>query len=859
MMSIEKVSQCMEKSVENVINLLVASFRGTNEEVALSTRILSRFFQDSQFPALLLQILQQTNYKLIIRQAAVIQFIIILHHKIIPLDLLPSFIMPFSEAIEQSEIELLPILKKASNLLFLNLYESTSYASSGTIIDSISPIIFHIFSLSRYKSSLIFARSFIKLISTNINKNTFFYSSFTSKFIFELNNLIINKTEEIKLNLPELISLIFIFLSRSSEYCLPELFLIPENLQFWLPKSMTKFNLISIDTHHYLKFLSNLPKFLSKLKDAEAFRVLIGEIVSYAQHSLLNIQSNLLSIKLFYMLLHFNLIEVPDDFLPMILKVVILPQFTTDNIIETYDGRSISIWKDPHDAAICLFGELLRADKRMIQLYYSLFQSEAFKDSNEISSAFDLLSFFTSQFYEFDPQTFCSFLTAIGSSIESSELLTISFLKVLSKIKPNNRLPPDFLLGAASFAFSHLPITGDSLISYFSAISLSSLITQIKLDDELRASFLSAIPIESNFHNIFEAFFTIERDYQTQDVTSSLKKLITFFGPLISPILMDITNEIVGFFFLFASNKDIGESSIILSSIICILVDISNGDTNYCEILVDMLLNSELISNIQYEIAFDKIVEILSKIVFSSSAFSEKFIQIIPFVSMYLTSNESRNFADVSSLIELIIWKCLSNTEIDISILIAFLCDFLNSSNSFQDWVLCASIAIRIPQIAESTEMEFIFPKLLFLLKENSKCFTHFKFAYIIIEHCIQYHLDAILSAYSFELDSIFTIYLNYSTYPSFLDSVIKSYANIPDHYKPIVVQTAIKVAIEKNTSEYDEYFEEEEEGNESPKAIWCNENEIMSQFIAFCKQLLISYPQFPGRELIEELLRQSK
>lgn len=842
-----------------LISVLAATFRGTNDEVENATKELNLFFTNPNFPNLLFSIIKNKSYDIAIRQSASIQIIRIIKSKLISSDSILPFCQEFTTVIESCEKKLSSLLKKCSYYLISFLYDHSIEFSS---------MIFDLLSQNHFKSSLFYANSLMKMISNSGRKSIEMFKSFTSNYILVLHEVflsIFNSENSIeKESKSEIISLIFHFLARSTSYLQPEIFNDYSQIQFWFPLSMETFKAIDYDEHKYLKFLSNWPKREFQTKTDSELYELIKELITWLCNRLnkyeeerekegFDLRCISKSLHIFYRLIDFNLFQIDENLFSEILKSFILPSFNSDNLIEYNHPITKKCWNNLYDSSLYLFIKILEKDNQFSNIFYSLFENSDFIESDYFISALDLYSLCTDLFYKINSDHFFSFLYQLGSLIESENNqnnIKIVCLKIFSKIN-KIELNSDFLLKSIYFSFANL-FDEDSLVRYFAALSASSLISQIhKNNEKLKFQIFESTPIIEKMNDLFVIFFELERDYQTQMITESLMKIIFFFGEKIQPFLLQISNEVIEFFFNFSSNSENREPSNLLTPILCKLIEIAKGDDQFTMFVLTSLLNEEKLSNICYPRAFDNLFEIFTTLIYYSNEFLEDFCQIIPFLNAYLCDkNEDEHlFADFSNVVDMLIWKKSMTNESEIekidSILTEFLLQFLHSCDYFDEWIVAASSSIKINSFSNSYEISFILPKLLTFLSSNQFYISN-DFVYDVIEHAFSFHSKSIFSSFSEEVNFLFNdIYIQYAKYPSFIDSLLKCFNSLPNEFKTIAYQKAKLLVENKNKSiEISNEEEEEEEWNEVvddeavPTPKWFDEIEILKNFESFVSQI---------------------
>lgn len=849
-----------------LVSILAATFRGTNDEVESAMKELNQFFNEPNFPSMLFSIIANKNHEIAIKQSASILISYIIRNSLIPPDLILSFCQNFAIVIESSESELFPLLKKCSHQLIRFLYAHS--------ID-LSSIIFDLLSQNHFKSSLFFANSFMKIITNSSQISIEIFKSFTSNYIFSLQeifqSLFSDSEEKFENEMKrDLVSLIFQFLAKSVSYLLPEIFNDHSQIDFWFPLSMESFDAIEYDEYHYIKFLSNWPKRSFQGKEDSDILSLINELVSWSSDRLgkyseskeiegFDMRLISMTFRIFYKLISFNLYEIEENFFKEILKTFILPSFNYDNLIEYNHPITKNCWNNLYDASLNLFIEIIEKDNQFSNIFYSLFESTEFIESELFISALDLYSLSNGTdsiniFYKIDPSQFFSFLNQLGPFIDASNddsNIKIGFLKILSKLEKVKIKSSEFLLNSIYFSLSNI-FNDDSLVRYFAALSSSSLISHIKENDvELKSQIFESTPIIEKMNDLFSIFFELERDYQTQMITESLKKIIFFFGDKIQPFLLQISNEVIELFFRFASNSENNEPSILLASILCKLIEIAEGDPQFSAFVLKYLLNEENISCIRYPIAFDKLFDMFTSLVYYSTEFLEDFCSIVPLLNAYLynSNNSSHLFADFSNVVEMLIWKKSIINESDVekvdAILSEFLMHFLQSCDYLDEWIIAASLGVKINSISSMCEISFIIPKLLSFLSDNPSINSTIRnLVYSVVEHSFSYHCTEILSNFSEAVYFLFNdIYIQNAKYPSFIDSFLKCFDSLPDELKSIAFQKARLLAENKsNDLDHDQeeeeewYDEDDNESNLTPK--WFDENEILENFKSFISNL---------------------
>ena len=852
--------------------ILAATFRGNNEEVKNGAKILDSCFTNPIFPNLLFSIIKNPKYEMSIRKSASIQVFRFIYCNLISQDLILLFSQEFSNVVESSERELSPILVKCSNQLIYFMYLKKILPSE---------TIFQLLSRNCPKSSLFYANSFMKIILYPKEEILPLYTSFTSnyipslrvflqtQFLYQNENLENSQIERKK----EISLLIFHFLSRATTYSLPDLFRDYSQLSFWMPSSMELFNSIHTRNYQYLKFLSNLPKYLAKKKSDPNYISIIKELSIWACSNLsMNNNDSLLislTMEIIYNLIKYDLFQFDQNFFIELLKTVILPNFNSDYLIDYNRPITKKSWKNPYNASSDLFDIIIQKNDQFLNTFYSLFQSTEFIQSDFFASALDLYSSHVKTFFELDSSQFFSFLNQLKTLIENSiqkKDVKIVCLKIFSKLDSRRiQLPNEFLLSLIYFSLSNL-FNEDSIVRYFAALSSSSLLSRIEKDERLLTVICENTPIVQRMNDLFEIFFQLERDYQTQNVTSSLKRIIFFFGKKIQPFLYQITNEVVGFFFFFASNLYNKEPSVLLSSIITKLIEISEGDAQYAIALLSSILDGEKWSNVCHSNAFDELFQILTSLIYHCADFVDEFCQIIPFAFNYLSGSENNNrlFSDIFDLMNVFIWKrwkFVTQIErinsID-SILINFLNQFIQSCNFFNEWIICASLSIKIDTFAQSYEMSFVFPKLLSFIADNSLDQNSISYVYDVVEHMFANFPTVIFSNDENIVNFLFNqIFIQNAKYPSFVDSFLRCFSSLPNEYKTVAFQKVVNFVNDKYSIENCE--EEEEDDYEADDEIyhlkWFDECDIMNRFVLFCYQFCNDFQDFPGRENLLSLL----
>ncbi|OHS96401.1 hypothetical protein TRFO_37477 [Tritrichomonas foetus] len=812
---------------ETLIAILAATFRGTNSEVLQATNALSSCFTDQNFPNLLFSIIKKNEISFSIRQSAVIQLIRIIILKIIPNDALLSFYLNIGEIIENSPPELYAILRRCSNkLLFL------------TPLQDPVGVILELFKNNKIKASLFFANSLMKIINTPDQKTLPIYNAFTSHYILLLTQIINENLHS------DLFSLIFHFMSRSTTNMLPQILLDQDNLNFWMPQSMK--NHINNNLFHYLRFLSNLPTFSTKIHLPHD----ILELTLYILSNTNDKNCSAMAIKVIYKMISFHLIQFDENTFTNILTNIILPNFAGDNLIEDNHPSQTSCWKDPHDASYFLFQLLINQNNQFTICFYSLFQSID-NDFEKFVCLLDLFSFMTKEFYSINNEHVLSFLQNLVPCF-SSEVPDVraAALKVFSKC--NFIFPPEFLCHVICFALANLT-DDDSQVRYFSALASSTLINQIN-DESVITYIYSNTPILTKMNELIMIFIELEKEFQTQMMAASIKKIILFFGKKIQPIIFSIAKEVIELFYYFAASKENGEPSVLLASTINILIEVSEGNPPFVIMLLQALLNSQFLSQIQYPMAFDSIFEILETLLYHSTSFIPEFLQIIPFLYEYLNDNKRFSyFADISPVLEILIWKHHSYFDENIlKVILDPLLEYLQNCQKPNEWATAAYIFTKINITTNMNlpqTMNLVYPKMIQIMATSSG--YEMEVFYRLIEYFFSYHFTQIVPDH-FEI--LFNIYLEYAQFPSFIDSLIKSFNFIPDNLKITAILSGI-ATISNHYGENNEYDDLPEYGydNENEETMitakWYDEKELLMHFLALCSRIINETGDFPGKE----------
>ena len=822
---------------EKLAEILSATFRGNNIEVIEATKILKEISLLPEFPNVLFSLILNKNFSFSIRQSGIIYIMRLIELKNQANSLI-LFFNNFANMIQNLTIDFSPLLRKCSNQLVIQYYSlcfSDDFSLKSLNDFNISDFIFELLNKFLFKAGLYFANSYIKIISSSSNNTLPLYKTFSSSFILALHQLLILIQENniFSNDSLELIDLCYHFVARAIICFFPDVFENDAELSFWLPPQTNIFN--SFDNIHYYQFLANLPSHLIKYENktiVEKFKNEISNFIFSSFNNLENEKLTPLKMKVLYKMIYHKLLQINVEMFIFIINNVIIPQFRFDNLLE-YNYSTEPCWKDPQAASIHLFGIIIQNEQSFSTIFYDFFQEHS-NQPNFIVSALDLLSYSTKFLYEINQKEFFDFLQFVFSIISSQPIeANAAFLKLLSKSNIS-LLSNDFIY--ALFCFIMNCLSNENIIlRYFAAIASSNFINQLYQNNELMMQIYTNNLLMSNMNNLISLFFELEREFPTQMMASSILRIIKFFGKQISNSILPITKEVIDFFFYFLSLRENSEPAILFCSTLKQLIEIAEGDINFTEMILHSLLSQNNLASIQYRMGYDLILDIFTTLVYYSKSFLLNFSHIITFAFSYLSVSNLTYFADISSTIEMVIWKYYQNipNENIIYSLVDPIVQFIISTEKTNEWASAANIYSKT-NLKMDIDMSVIYPKMIFFLTQYQ--YTDKALFYPIIEYFICNHIADIPMD---QLPFLYEIYLENATFPSFLNSIIKSYPFLPDNLKLISIKTAIVIIINHNSppDPGDEYYEEEEDWDEHtiPSPQWYNGKELLSSFIQLC------------------------
>ena len=757
--------------IDCIIYLLEKSFTGGNEEVKNVTESLFRFYQEPDFPFLLISIAENTNFSNSIRISAIIQITIIvkINYSNYNKEFWSHFLSKIKVIVSRSNYQIIPILKKlirrvVDTLINMNWIDIAVDAMIKAI--NCGDFIF---------SMLIGRRIVVYFMKQDCEKYLPFmenYIDMLSKYNFD--NSVLVYFMRFMSHIPPKV---LIYLSQRNQNFVP----------FWISKIISNENLrTEIELLEYsILFLSNLSMFSENISiEALQFCFAIGKekitqlSISYSLKTMYFILKNNLFIEVFI-----------NDFFNLINDIV-LPLF---NEIPIFEANNC--WKNPLESSKNLVVLYLTKFPQLIKDFYAFILSQ--NDFKFVESMF-LLSVITEYIVEIDKELFVSFLNEVMVYAESdNEYQRIAFFKVLSSL--NISLDIKF----SKLSFQHLNDTS-SEVKYYAALSSAYLFNFLSTNEEkelIRESCTSFIP------QIFHLFIKLENEIQDNYLGKAINNLIVFFKSQIIPISIELANELFLLFLNFSTSQRDPSSSLSIASALIKLIEISTADPNSCQSICNSLLNPliDLSTKITYSPALDYLFQIFSKMILFIPTLTQSFWKLIDLCFVFVETRNTISFSDVSPIFINLIKREHSQSFLEElkENLLKYMQKQLEISNEYE-WISITSIFLFLLQKLPNSlyYLSNIYQQTISLLNKTNDQNLYYPIIEFFIKNCFDKIDSEILPLF-------IDIFIKGSYSLSYIEVLIQTYDNFPDEYKQVLLEKS-KIIIsdyQENISEQDDEY----------------------------------------------------